>query len=381
LAHWRFVVLVVLFGVLGLSASASAQRVASSRLAVLPVASDTDTISGDALMTMYGLVLSRAQLAGETEVVDGLAYAGDLSEEKRELLGTCGEPTCARTLGAALRADEAVVTHIREFGRSRVMSMRIVDVRTGSILADHIETLRLPESRVDQDEQLLDFIAAATSSLFVGRESDVGLRPAYAELGVGRLPEPRKIGLPAGWHRHDGFFLRLGFGVGYFGMKAGGDDLVSIYGDEWRNPKSDAVGMDILFQIGGRVWDNLIVHADFDMAGVFDDIGESNSMVRGLAGAGLSYYWMPINVYASLSAGYAFLELGHEFRSGDQSSDRLTLVRAHGGGFSMAVGKEWWVSSNWGLGLAVRFGYSRVVGDGYECDLWRGGLQFSATYN
>jgi hypothetical protein len=56
-------------------------------------------------------------------------------------------------------------------------------------------------------------------------------------------------------------------------------------------------------------------------------------------------------------------------------------------GLDLDVGKEWWVSGNWGLGLSLRFRYIDVapanVGFGRDgrLDSFQIGLSFSATYN
>jgi hypothetical protein len=55
-----------------------------------------------------------------------------------------------------------------------------------------------------------------------------------------------------------------------------------------------------------------------------------------------------------------------------------------GGGISLMIGKEWWVSDNWGLGIAGQlFGGSAKDKDDEDLqfDTFSVNLCFSATYN
>ena len=57
---------------------------------------------------------------------------------------------------------------------------------------------------------------------------------------------------------------------------------------------------------------------------------------------------------------------------------------AHGFGAKLAVGKEWWVSDHWGLGLAAEAVLAITPDSGTNPPTWTtfgGGLTFSATYN
>jgi len=91
-------------------------------------------------------------------------------------------------------------------------------------------------------------------------------------------------------------------------------------------------------------------------------------------GGGVTYYFMPANVYISGSTCVARLTLTYENVSG--STD-------YGPAPDVTVGKEWWVSDSWGLGLTSAFGYRSVSEKGLS-ENWSGpsfGVRFSATYN
>lgn len=79
-------------------------------------------------------------------------------------------------------------------------------------------------------------------------------------------------------------------------------------------------------------------------------------------GGGATYYLMPHNLFWSASWGMS------------GSYDDTSVV---GWGAAHLVGKEWWVSSNWSLGVAGQFLYADH-GDEEAASL---GVLFSATYN
>ena len=65
-------------------------------------------------------------------------------------------------------------------------------------------------------------------------------------------------------------------------------------------------------------------------------------------GAGVVYYFQPINLY--LSGAIAAVNLESQ-----DSTGNTTYQSNFGPGFQGMVGKEWWVSPHWGLGVAGEF--------------------------
>ena len=93
-------------------------------------------------------------------------------------------------------------------------------------------------------------------------------------------------------------------------------------------------------------------------------------------GAGAAYYLEALNAFVSFTVSRAVLEVLDGGR-------RATASRA-GVTFEGKVGKEWWVSPNWGLGVggAVMFGRIGVESDpNASWSVAGGGLLFSATFN
>ena len=213
--------------------------------------------------------------------------------------------------------------------------------------------------------------------------------------GAPSFPVPEDMG-PAprreGFEQHDGFMLRLAVGFGGAGATL--------------DPKEDAATRDLLgfdlkydfsggafvfsLDIGGAPTDNLIIHArmsDFAMIGpkveIAGDSGElDGSLASHLLGIGLTYYFMPVNLYLTAVIGAGWLTLDPD--TDDDEDSRATDM---GVGFEFDVGKEWWVSDNWGLGLAGRFSLSSGTTENENTDIKSDfamlgfGLLFSATYN
>ena len=176
---------------------------------------------------------------------------------------------------------------------------------------------------------------------------------------------------------HDGFFLRL---------SAGGGGASSKIEDPSASVDFSGTSGEMNIAVGGMVQPNLAIHgtiwgwsvsdpdADVTIAG----LGSVSGTLNGTAtmsgfGPGVTYYFMPINMYASASVGIGKLKL-----DGDVTGETNT-------GFAMdlTLGKEWWVGQNWGLGLAGGFSYHSLP-DKDVSESWSGSsfaLRFSATMN
>lgn len=184
---------------------------------------------------------------------------------------------------------------------------------------------------------------------------------AAVTLAVLVIPQASHAG--GGPKDHVGLLLRLTAGGMY---ASSGDDGVDLSG----------VGGDFTFALGGCVSENFALHGtlfswslsnpDVEIGALEGELDGSYSMSA--YGGGVTYYFMPANVYLSGSLGLGFLTIDTD--SGDDTSDP---------GFAMdlSVGKEWWVGNSWGLGLAGVFGFHSIDdASGYEV-----GVRFSATFN
>jgi len=156
--------------------------------------------------------------------------------------------------------------------------------------------------------------------------------------------------------------MNLGFGGGsmdYKGSSSAGSGSMRLTGA--------GIGLD--FKIGWAVLNNLILSFDSWGNGPI----EPSVRIRGLQwfptdslkamslgmGPGLTYYFMPMNVFVGASAsimGQFTLEYNDNQGFGSfshhqhQSKDGFSLL--------LKAGKEWWVSRNWGLGVSVNYAYT-----------------------
>lgn len=155
-----------------------------------------------------------------------------------------------------------------------------------------------------------------------------------------------------GYHKHDGFYLSCSLG-----MSAGPLHCKEEIGNNINNYRFSGEGFSYDFKIGGEITENLILHATFLINEITDPNGNykkeglynnSNPTINEFTiGAGLTYYFMPVNIYLSGTLGFGSIDFPID--GSDLSSEK-------GFGFQFKAGKDWWLSDNWALGLSV--GYS-----------------------
>lgn len=91
-------------------------------------------------------------------------------------------------------------------------------------------------------------------------------------------------------------------------------------------------------------------------------------------GVGVQYAFMPLNLY--VAATFLSMQLQIEI-DGDRRGSEI------GSGGMLRVGKEWWVSDEWNLGVALHF-IGGSIPDEDNSEDWsvsNAGLTFSATFN
>ncbi|HET9251063.1 MAG TPA: hypothetical protein VFP58_02975 [Candidatus Eisenbacteria bacterium] len=184
--------------------------------------------------------------------------------------------------------------------------------------------------------------------------------------GPARAGEPRT---------HDGFFLRLSAGAG--SAKTG----IEVFGLD-----TDLKGTsgDLNIAVGAMIARNLALHGTlFGWAIQGPDLtfeGETEQEDDGVVamsawGGGLTYYFMPVNLYVSGTLGVGSLVFETDDIDEDSGSDLVGEI---------TLGKEWWVGDSWGLGIAASYGvHSLPAPDLFDED-WFGNswaIRFSATRN
>jgi len=173
---------------------------------------------------------------------------------------------------------------------------------------------------------------------------------------------------------NEGFFLRLSAG--------GGSAKTSIClldeDFELSGPSGDvnlAIGAIVSpnLALHGTIWGWSVSDPDFEWGEL--GIGfEGTDLALSAVGGGLTYYFMPVNMYLSGSVGIGVLTLDGPGGSGETDGGLAVDV---------TLGKEWWVSDRWALGLSGGFGHHSIPEKDVD-ENWSGtsfGLRFSATLN
>jgi hypothetical protein len=207
--------------------------------------------------------------------------------------------------------------------------------------------------------------------------------PAQGYPAIQQYPQVGAMTPDPGARRHDGFYLRMMIGPGYthMGTSAAGTD-VSLSG----------AGLGLNLAVGGALSENLAIFGDIiinsavnperKIGATSTSLTDRTANAQGI-GAGLAYFIMPANAFIAGSLMLASSSL--DDTSGDESR---TLEESEAGfGLNLVGGKEWWVSDNWGLGVAGQFFGARVkdkeVVQGSKPTWWLLGfsLAFTATFN
>lgn len=175
-------------------------------------------------------------------------------------------------------------------------------------------------------------------------------------------------------HRHLGFALRLDLGGGYLKSSSSPDDYALKGG-------AGAFGV----VVGGAVSENLILGGDFwgvtaaspTLTQFGQTLGTATGVSLSLTGIGLNvtYYFMPANVYLSLSPSICSVSVSY---------GGVSASTENGFGMKLGVGKEWWVADHWGIGAALQYFFSSNKDTGPNPPTWSSNafaVAFSATYN
>jgi hypothetical protein len=202
-----------------------------------------------------------------------------------------------------------------------------------------------------------------------------GSPPAYS--AVGGYGYPPVADNSDGFHVHDGFFFRIQLGGGFSSLASTTNGVKTTVGGG-----GAALGL----AIGGVIAHNLILYGVFfDNAAANPDVQVGGTSVASSIGdtdwqgigPGLAYYFAPLGLY--LGGAIALTR----FWTHDQNGNQLDSSKA-GLGLDLEVGKEWWVSRDWGLGIALRVAGSSMKDQNDPTLVWSAGaasVLFSATYN
>lgn len=207
-------------------------------------------------------------------------------------------------------------------------------------------------------------------------------------MGVNQLKAQEEVQRPRGYHQHKGFYLSMSGGPSWGNMM----DYERASTPYTINFKGSGDLFDL--KIGWAVKENLILHLtgiSYSMPGptVITTVNNNSTTTKtsssynigeAFDGIGMTYYLMPSNVFLSGSLG-----LGQFVVSGNENSLGNGKTNA---GFSMQLklGKEWWVSKNWGLGVGLAYSKTNLnstpaSGLPEELHSSRFGILFNTTFN
>lgn len=173
-----------------------------------------------------------------------------------------------------------------------------------------------------------------------------------------------------------GFLFRGTFGLGY--------DALSLSSEGGFDATISGLGASLGIALGGFVTPGLAINADLYGSTIlnpsaevdgFGETGDVDATITFAAlGLGVTYYVMPLNLYIAGSLGIGQLQL-------EQNGE--TAETDFGFTFHATLGKEWFVSQNWGVGVALDFNWADVPtdGDGDSASYTTIAIAFSATYN
>ena len=207
--------------------------------------------------------------------------------------------------------------------------------------------------------------------------------PGYYYRPVRYRATPYGYGAPSvvesmeGFHTHDGLYLRFHLGIAGTGFSSTQAGVKTNYAGG---------GSSTGIAIGGVIAHNLILYGtafgtstsnpDKQIGGVSQP-GDVGKIGVGAIGPGMAYYFEHLNLYLSAAFGLA------GFTMDDGNGFRVDTSRS-GTALELMVGKEWWVSRDWGLGIAAELIGASLKDKntpGLNWSAGSGALLFSATYN
>lgn len=176
----------------------------------------------------------------------------------------------------------------------------------------------------------------------------------------------------SGVHTHDGFYLNLDLGLGYAAATLETDPELKFSGGAGEFSIGLGYAVSERFIVAGRLWGVSVPEPEVEVEG--GGSGTADDVTFSLSGYGVdfTYYFLPVNVYVTATPSLVVASLD----DGDTSS------RSDAGfGLRLAVGKEWWVSDNWALGLNGQLAWASPEDEDVKIPSAWFGVGFSATFD
>jgi hypothetical protein len=199
----------------------------------------------------------------------------------------------------------------------------------------------------------------------------------------GGYASPAYITTPPGYHQHDGFFLRILVGPSAVAASANDAAETSVSGTGGAFGLAMGVALMPNVILYGEVFDSVAIGPTVESGAFEVETSDDTAFSIVGIGPGMAIYF-PSNFY--LSGTLAFSRLVADPDTGEDDDEATSDL---GIGLSATLGKEWWVSTNWGLGAALQLYAGGMKDGGAETEdgddvTWGAAsllLAFSATLN
>lgn len=177
-----------------------------------------------------------------------------------------------------------------------------------------------------------------------------------------------------------GFFLRMSGGIGVANTEI--EDVFPTTFGLFDRLRFSGTSADWNFAVGAVVTPNLVLHGTTWGWAVSDPGVEVDSpsyradgtIAMNALGGGVTYYFMPGNIYLSGSVGIGGLNVDSQYGLGHSGI---------GIAFDISAGKEWWLGNTWGMGVAGGFSMHSIPDEDLE-EQWHGtslAVRLSVTHN
>ncbi len=186
------------------------------------------------------------------------------------------------------------------------------------------------------------------------------------------------LGAVSAESHEDGFLFRVLFGLSGFTAETGSRSL-------------SGPGFDVGLAAGHALRPGLILQLDMIVAGTGDatyqvdgeEMDRSFSAAAYGLGPGATYYAQH-NVFATAAVYASWLRRTETVYTPPTGSEEIRESSRTGIGASVTVGKEWWLTDSWGLGVAARAFLATMRDGDSDGSTWgvrTFSLLFSATMN
>jgi hypothetical protein len=229
------------------------------------------------------------------------------------------------------------------FAFSQSVSKDVVYLKNGSVIKGEIIE-QIPNKSIK--------IQTSDGNVFVYDLSDIE-KIAKEKVSAGDVQKTVEQDVPKGFHTHDGFYLSLTGGPAFGAITWDATNFA------FKKLEMSGTGFQFDFKIGGVISEEADIILSFDViaraisAPTITVDGTSGSTTSDISvgdamyGIGLTKYFMTTNIYISATVGMGRFTMT---TSGTNSNSESGFA------FQVKVGKEWWVSDNWGLGVAAGLG-------------------------